>query len=155
MDCYWPACIHDGLSHCPYLTGNTIIMTMENAIEYPVQLQCGCFTAHAIDGSVALICPDGHEGQLIVAFETREWHMKCGQCPAGKWTGQDRPAAARARSNHADKTGHRQIMLDFLMPDHIKRIWRVHYGSKLIPGKRIVGPRTHTDISFNDTRGVP
>jgi hypothetical protein len=121
--------------------------------ECPVLLECGHFEKHAIDGQTHMDCAECLEiAKLfganvlvvkcrIMAFETREWHMKCQQCSSGKWTGKDRPAAARFRSEHGNRTGHRQIVLDYMIPDHVKKLWKQHYGRKKVPDRIIAIPR--------------
>lgn len=122
--------------------------------EYPVYLECGHFEKHAIDGETHMDCAEcldiakmfGNDVLVvkcrIMAFETREWHMRCQQCTYGKWTGKERPIAARARADHGDKTGHRQIVLDFMIPDHTKKLWKRYYGRKRVPD-RIIAKNMH------------
>lgn len=141
MNCYWPSCIHDGLEHCPYLTGEISHMANDAVTAFPILLECGCTGLHCIDGTLSVVCSNHQTDQVIVSFETREWHMTCGQCRTGKWTGNDRPAAARARNNHNNRTGHTQIMLDYMIPDHTKKLWAVHYGRKSVPARFMVIPR--------------
>jgi hypothetical protein len=113
--------------------------------EYPVLLECGHFNVHAIDGETHMICGECIEiaiafgaevfnvNSKIMAFETREWHVKCQHCPAGRWTGKDRAAARRFKATHGYIAGHRQIVIDFMRPEHVKRTWRKHYGRKKVP----------------------
>lgn len=107
--------------------------------EYPVLLACGDQSRHVIDGQTIMICrPCSVLGPVyvdIVAFETREFHVKCQQCRAGKWTGKDETAAYRFKAAHARTKGHHQIVVDFMIPDHVKRTWKIHYGNKRTPGR--------------------
>lgn len=123
--------------------------------EYPVQLECGHRTTHVIDGGLAMICAQcvrpvieitsngivhgAYPTRRIMAFETREWHMKCQQCRVGKWTGKDELAARRAKTQHSRTKGHFQIVIDFLRTDRSRRMWRDHYGRKRTPAWRIEG----------------
>jgi|ERR1700722_7990175 len=104
--------------------------------EYPVLLECGHNSKHFIDGALRMLCRacEGRE-TAIMAFETREWHVKCSACRFGKWTGKDEAAAHRARANHARTKQHYGIMVDFLIPDDVKKLWRVHYGRNRVPAR--------------------
>jgi hypothetical protein len=106
-------------------------------VEFPVSLACGCRSAHVIDGMVKMACPVHGPWIDILAFELREWHMKCQQCVVGKWTGKDKTAAQRAKTRHRASRGHEHIVIDFMIPDSIKRIWKIHYGRKRIPARYI------------------
>lgn len=117
--------------------------------EYPVQLMCGDRATHVIDGAIEMVCPVcssslinsilGFEPQKekIIAFELREWHAKCQQCPSGKWTGKDERAAYRFKASHSRTKSHHSIVVDFMIPDHAKRLWKTHYGQKRTPARII------------------
>jgi hypothetical protein len=92
-----------------------------------------------IDGLATRTCSNHQTEQRILAFELREWHMKCQQCAVGKWTGKDKTAAQRAKTKHRAAKGHEQIVIDFMIPDSIKRVWRNHYGRKRVPARYIKG----------------
>lgn len=108
---------------------------------YPILMACDHKRIHPIDGSLIATCRQcsrqtgNIEFRQIVAFELREWHMKCQQCRAGKWTGKDETAAYRAKANHVRMKGHYQVVVDFMTPDHVKRAWRQHYGMKRTPAR--------------------
>jgi hypothetical protein len=102
---------------------------------YLVLLKCGHRAVHAIDGFDAMICPVDNQPEQIIAFETRAWHMRCQQCAAGKWTGSDEGAAYRAKAAHMRNKGHRQIVVDFMIPEHSKKLWRAHYGRRRTPAR--------------------
>lgn len=122
--------------------------------EYPVLLECGHFSVHAIDGQMHMTCGQCLEiarafgaevlnvNCKILAFEIREWHVKCQQCSAGKWTGKDRAASARFKTMHHESKGHNIIVIDFMIPDHAKRLWGKHYGRKRVPARIIRIPIT-------------
>jgi hypothetical protein len=131
-------------------------MADQAGIEYLTLLECGHLERHAIDGALKMECRQcarpylgsaigaqaygAYPKRVIVAIETREWHVKCQNCPAGKWTGQDETAAYRFKAAHARRTSHPQIVVDYMVPDRLKRIWKIHYGGKRTPVKFILAP---------------
>ena len=109
-------------------------MANQTGVTYPVKLSCGCVALHIIDGATHMEC-HLHGDRLITAFELREWHMSCGQCRSGKWTGKDKNAAYHAKTNHQARSNHFQIMVDFMVPERVKRTWKIHYGNRRTPAR--------------------
>jgi hypothetical protein len=68
--------------------------------------------------------------QEVMAIETREYHVKCQDCRYGKWTGQDVTYARLLRSEHRQD---HHVVMDYAVPEPVKRQWRILYGTQRRP----------------------
>jgi hypothetical protein len=89
-----------------------------------VSLECGHRISSVIAGDGRYYCLICNLFAAPLAFETREWHVKCTVCRYGRWFGQDEVVAKAAHRQHF-------CTVDYLCHPVSKKFVRSLYGRRV------------------------